>query len=94
MYGYGLKGYALNERINVVKNRTSSKHRKRPGYKPHAYIFKYKSLRDAEFVKKIIETKSESSSWPFSRLKSGVSRMIPGTIIIDPTKQRKRPGLW
>lgn len=51
MYAYGLKGYALNERINpgkkyepVVANNTAL------ADKPYAYLFRYNSLDDVAFL--------------------------------------------
>jgi hypothetical protein len=51
MYAYGLKGYALNERINpgkvyqpkVVTNASVEG-------RPYAYVFRYQSLADVEFL--------------------------------------------
>lgn len=56
MYAYGLKGYALNERINVGKN-FEPKKVENPALttKPYAYIFKYQSLRDAEFLAALLK---------------------------------------
>lgn len=56
MYAYGLKGYALNERINAGKN-FEPKKVETPALttKPYAYIFKYQSLRDAEFLAALLK---------------------------------------
>jgi hypothetical protein len=51
MYAYGLKGYAIPERINVGKNYQPKKNDNTiVTKKPYAYIFRYQSLRDAEFL--------------------------------------------
>ncbi len=51
MYAYGLKGYALTERINVAKpykQLVADNGSVAP--KPYAYLFKYQSLEDVRFL--------------------------------------------
>lgn len=69
MYGYGLKGYALNEKVNVdkayapktVANETIPA-------KPYAYIFKYQSLNDVAFLGALMQkgVKVRASRNPFT----------------------------
>ncbi|MBX2913943.1 MAG: zinc carboxypeptidase [Cyclobacteriaceae bacterium] len=82
MYNYDLKGYALNERINVgkayqsktVDNGTTST-------KPYAYIFKYESLRDVEFLAELLSKniKVRASEKAFS---VAGQNFEPGTLIV------------
>ena len=51
MYAYGLKAYALNERINVARpygQKTAENPAVAP--RPYAYIFKYQSMEDVKFL--------------------------------------------
>jgi signal transduction histidine kinase len=51
MYAYGLKGYAVNERINVSREyKPKTVDNASVATKPYAYIFRYQSLRDVEFL--------------------------------------------
>ncbi|MBN8576217.1 MAG: zinc carboxypeptidase [Cytophagales bacterium] len=55
MYNYDLKGYALNERINVGKAyQPKSVDNSATLAKPYAYIFKYESLRDVELLAELL----------------------------------------
>jgi hypothetical protein len=57
MYAYGLKGYALNERINPGKNYEPKIAPAPTGIeKPYAYIFRYQSLSDVEFLSALMNT--------------------------------------
>lgn len=58
MYGYGLKAFALNERINVSKAyQLKATESAAITSKPYAYIFRYKSLRDVEFLAALLNKK-------------------------------------
>ena len=51
MYAHGLKGFALNERINVGKAYQPKEAVQTPvSGKPYAYVFRYQSLSDAKFL--------------------------------------------
>jgi Zinc carboxypeptidase len=51
MYGYGLKAFALNEKIVVAKNyEPKAEIPATLPAKPYAYIFKYQSLEDVSFL--------------------------------------------
>ncbi|WKZ59422.1 MAG: M14 family metallopeptidase [Cyclobacteriaceae bacterium] len=51
MYAYGLKGFALNERINVGKTYQPKEVVQTPvSGKPYAYVFRYQSLSDVKFL--------------------------------------------
>lgn len=55
MYNYDLKGYALNERINPGKAyQPKAVDNTNTLAKPYAYIFKYESLRDVEFLAELL----------------------------------------
>jgi len=82
MYAYGLKGYALNERVNVGKN-YQAKMTDNSGVstKPYAYIFRYQGLRDVEFLaavlKKGVKVRSALKAFKVSN-----ENFEPGTLII------------
>lgn len=51
MYAHGLKGFALNERINVGKAYQPKEVAQTPVTgKPYAYVFRYQSLSDVKFL--------------------------------------------
>jgi hypothetical protein len=51
MYAHGLKGFALNERINVGKAYQPKEMVQTPvSGKPYAYVFRYQSLNDVKFL--------------------------------------------
>lgn len=51
MYAHGLKGFALNERINVGKAYQPKEVVQTPvSGKPYAYVFRYQSLSDVKFL--------------------------------------------
>ncbi|HMR56736.1 MAG TPA: M14 family metallopeptidase, partial [Cyclobacteriaceae bacterium] len=55
MYNYDLKGYALNERVNPGKAyQPKAVDNTNTLTKPYAYIFKYESLRDVEFLAELL----------------------------------------
>lgn len=82
IYGYGLRAYALNEKISVAKpyqakliaSETISS-------KPYAYIFRYQSLNDVEFLAALMmkSVKVRSSEKGFSL--SGQT-FEPGSLIV------------
>lgn len=82
MYAYGLKGFALNERINVGKDYSPKRtNNSAVAAKPYAYIFRYQSLRDAEFLaamlKKGIKVRSALKAFKVSN-----ENFEPGTLIV------------
>jgi hypothetical protein len=82
MYAYGLKGFALNERINVGKDYSPKRaDNSAVAAKPYAYIFRYQSLRDAEFLaamlKKGIKVRSALKAFKVSN-----ENFEPGTLIV------------
>ncbi len=82
MYAYGLKGYALNERINIGKEYKMKTSDNAPvGAKPYAYIFRYQSLRDVEFLaamlNKGIKVRSAVKAFKVSN-----ENFEPGTLIV------------
>ena len=50
MYNYDLKAYAVPERINVAKSYVPKPTDNTAPAKPYAYVFKYESMRDVEFL--------------------------------------------
>lgn len=67
-YAYGLKGYALSERINPGKSYQPKEAANKPvESKPYAYVFNYKSVADVEFLcalmKKGIKVRSALSAF-------------------------------
>lgn len=91
MYNYGLKGYALSERVNVSKayqpllvNNIALTNA------PYAYIFKYESLRDVEFLASMLHKKIKvrSASKPFS---ANGQNFEPGTLIVTRRNNETMP---
>lgn len=82
MYNYDLKGYALNERINVgkayqpkeVDNGTTLA-------KPYAYIFKYESLHDVEFLAELLNKNIKVRAAEKAFSVSG-QNFEPGTLVV------------
>jgi len=82
MYNYDLKGYALNERINVGKAyQTKTVDNSNVLAKPYAYIFKYESLGDVEFLATLLNKniKVRASEKAFS---VAGQNFEPGTLIV------------
>ena len=82
MYNYDLKAYAINERINVSKPyQPKPPENSSVALKPYAYIFKYESVRDAEFLAALLSksVKVRSADKSFS---AGGQNFEPGTLII------------
>ena len=82
MYAYGLKGYALKERVNVGKEYTPKvADNASVAAKPYSYIFRYQSLRDVEFLaamlKKGIKVRSAIKAFKVSN-----ENFDPGTLIV------------
>ncbi|MGE0590840.1 MAG: M14 family metallopeptidase, partial [Cyclobacteriaceae bacterium] len=82
MYAYGLKAYALNERINVAKpyEKVQAKNAAING-KPYAYIFKYESLADVKFLAAMLKNgfKVRSADYGFAVAGESFDR---GTLIV------------
>lgn len=56
MYGYDLKGYALNERINVGSAYTyTAPDNSSVKGKPYAYMFRYQGLEDVKFLGAVLQ---------------------------------------
>lgn len=55
MYAYGLKAYALTEKVNVVKPYTPKKIEKTTDANPYAYLFRYQSLDDVKFLAALLK---------------------------------------
>lgn len=81
MYAYGLKGYAVNERINVGKEYKPKAVENAVIAKPYAYIFRYQSLFDVEFLaallKKGVKVRSAMKAFSVSK-----ETFDPGTLIV------------
>ncbi|MFZ5972194.1 MAG: M14 family metallopeptidase [Bacteroidota bacterium] len=82
MYGYGLKGFALNERVNVGR-KYEPKQPTAPTLpeRPYAYIFRYQSVDDAAFLGALMQKgiKVRSSKNAFS---IGGQPFDPGTLVV------------
>lgn len=82
MYSYGLKGYALNERINAGKNYEPKKaDNASVSAKPYAYVFRYQSLRDVEFLAALLKKGVRARS-ALKAFKVSNENFEPGTLII------------
>ena len=82
MYSYNLRGYALNERLNpgrayqlIVPNNGKTL------TAPYAYIFKYESVRDVEFLAALLQKNLKVRSAALTFSASGES-FDPGTLIV------------
>lgn len=81
-YSYGLKGFALNEKISVAKSFEAKPIvYQQIAAKPYAYIFEYQSLNDVEFLAALIKKgiKVRSAAKPFTLQAQPFDR---GTIIV------------
>ncbi len=82
MYNYDLKGYALNERINPAKVYQPKKpDNSNVAAKPYAYIFKYETLRDVEFLAALLNDKYKVRSSEKAFTITG-QNFEPGTLIV------------
>ncbi|MCE7862172.1 MAG: zinc carboxypeptidase [Bacteroidetes bacterium CHB5] len=82
MYNYDLKGYALNERINVGKTyQPKVVDNSAAAAKPYAYIFKYESLRDVEFLAALLSKNIKVRAAEKAFTVAGQS-FEPGTLIV------------
>ena len=82
MYNYNLKGYALNERINPAKAyQPKTIDNAAVAAKPYAYIFKYESLRDVEFLAALLNKKVKVRSSEKAFTLAGQD-FEPGTLIV------------
>jgi hypothetical protein len=82
MYNYDLKAYAVNERFNVAKPyQPRMPDNSNIATKPYAYIFKYESVRDVEFLAALLakNIKVRSAGKAFS---AAGQNFQPGTLII------------
>ncbi len=82
IYGYGLKAYALNEKIGVTKPfQPKAVVSEAIAAKPYAYIFRYESLNDVEFLAALMKkgVKVRSSEKGFSLTGQAFE---PGSLII------------
>ncbi len=82
MYAYGLKAYALPERINVGKPFQAKAITQTPvTEKPYAYIFRYQSLADVKFLCALLKNgvKVRASLQPF---KVGGESFDAGSLIV------------
>lgn len=90
MYNYDLKGYALNERINPAKAyQPKAVDNSAVAAKPYAYIFKYESLRDVEFLAALLNKKFKVRSSEKAFTLAG-QNFEPGTLIVT---RRNNEGL-
>ena len=82
MYNYDLKGYALNERINVGKAyQPKAVDNANTLAKPYAYIFKYESLRDVEFLAELLNKNIKVRAAEKAFSVSG-QNFEPGTLVV------------
>ena len=82
MYNYDLKGYALTERINPAKEfKAKVVDNASVMAKPYAYIFKYETLRDVEFLSTLLNKKFKVRSSEKAFTVGGQS-FEPGTLIV------------
>ena len=82
MYNYDLKAYAMTERINVSKpyQAKTVDNASLPA-SPYAYVFKYESMRDVEFLAALLQknVKVRTAAKAFS---TSAQTFEPGTLIV------------
>ncbi len=82
MYSYNLRGYALNERVNPGKAyQPIAPDNGKTLTAPYAYIFKYESVRDVEFLAALLQKNLKVRSAALTFSASGMS-FEPGTLIV------------
>ncbi|CAN5152783.1 M14 family metallopeptidase [soil metagenome] len=82
MYNYDLKGYALNERINVSKAfQPKAIDNSSIAASPYAYVFKYESVRDVEFLAAMLQKNIKVRSALKTFASSG-QRFESGSLIV------------
>lgn len=82
MYGYGLKGYAVTEKIGIGKDFSSIKvDNSTVADKPYAYLFRYKSMEDVKFMAALMKSGMKVRSAEKSFAVAG-DRFDAGTLII------------
>ncbi|MBX2961404.1 MAG: zinc carboxypeptidase [Cyclobacteriaceae bacterium] len=82
MYAYGLKAYAINERINFARPWQRKAVENTPVQnKPYAYVFRYQSLADVEFLGALMQrgVKVRLASKPF---RIGNESFDAGSIVV------------
>ena len=82
MYSYNLKAYALNERINLARPyQPKAADNSSLASAPYAYIFKYESIKDVEFLASLLQknVKVRSASKAFT---SGDQNFEAGTLVV------------
>ncbi|MEO8472279.1 MAG: M14 metallopeptidase family protein [Chryseolinea sp.] len=92
MYAYNLKAYALNERLNVGKPFQAKKtDNASVAVKPYAYMFKYKSITDVQFLSALLKKKIKvrASKKPFT---IGTESFDAGTLIVTRTNNETIEG--
>lgn len=92
IYAYGLKAYAVNERINPAKDFEPEKAVQEESEKPYAYVFRYQSLVDVEFLGAVHQAgiTVRSSEKGFT-LKG--QTFAPGTLVITQRNNEKVENL-
>jgi hypothetical protein len=82
MYAYGLKAYALNERINIGKTyEPEIADQADVAAKPYIYVFKYQGLKDVELLAALMQKgiRVRSAERSFS---VGGQTFEPGTLLV------------
>ncbi len=82
MYAYGLRAYALNERINPVRSFQPAKvDNTKIAERPYAYLFMYRSVKDVEFLSSLMKAgvKVRAAARPFT---IGENNYDAGTLIV------------
>ena len=90
IYGYGLKAVALTERINPAKPYEQSGPVVPPAGSPYAYVCKYESLRDVQFMTTLMKSgvKIRTAMRTFS---IGGQKFEPGSIVITRRNNEQVP---
>jgi hypothetical protein len=81
MYAYGLKGYALTERMNVGKKYEAPVYSSTIESKPYAYIFRYNSMGDVELLTALLK-RGVKVRTAYKSFKVSGENFEPGTLIV------------
>lgn len=81
IYAYGLKAFASTERINPTRSYSSSTASEIKTSSPYAYVCRYESMRDVEFLMEILKSKIKVRTAMVAFTYQG-KKFDPGTLVI------------
>ena len=91
MYSFDLKAFALNERVAIAKSyQPKAIVQESISTKPYAYIFRYQSLKDVEFLGALMQKKIKVRS-ALKAFTLNAQQFDPGTIIVTQRNNESIP---